>query len=141
MKMKLSLLTAIALGTSALSAAEVTVEPPLVSMKKEWNDGSMTGKNTHAMYVAGKKYPDCWSYWYADSGITPETAILKPLNAVDPDFVAGTFWAKYTPILTAGFNAKRKNPKTKRKWKKSSFAQKSKRTNFTRKSACRRKGF
>ena len=90
MKMKLSLFTAIALGTAALSAAEVTVEPPLVSMKKEWNDGSMTGKNTHAMYVAGKKYPDCWSYWYADSGITPETAILKPLNAVDPDYVAGT---------------------------------------------------
>lgn len=108
MKMKLSLLTAIALGTAAISAAEVTVEPPLESMKKEWKDGSMTGKNTHAMYVAGKKYPDCWSYWYADSGITPETAILKPLNAIDPDFVAGTFWAKYTPILTAGFNAKRK---------------------------------
>ena len=65
MKMKLFLLSAIALGTSALYAAEVTVEPPLESMKKEWKDGSMTGKNTHAMYVAGKKYPDCWSYWYA----------------------------------------------------------------------------
>jgi hypothetical protein len=108
MKMKLFLLSAFALGSVALSAAEVTVEPPLVSMKKEWNDGSMTGKNTHAMYVGGKKYADCWSYWYVDSGITPQTAVMKPMNAVDPDFITKTGWANYTPVLAASFNAKKK---------------------------------
>lgn len=100
MKKTLFLLSAVTLAAVTLHAAEVPVEAPLVSMKKEWNAGSMTGKNTHAMYVAGKIYADCWSYWYAESGLTPQTAVMKPLNAVDPD-ILDKFWSRYAPILAA----------------------------------------
>lgn len=102
MKKSLLLLSAVLAAAFTAAAAEMPVENPWESMKKAWNDGSMIGKNTHAMYIKGQAYPDCWSYYYVESGLTPETAVFQPLNGINPDLVANSFWKKYAPIISAG---------------------------------------
>ena len=102
--MKKLFFMAITAAVFTVTAAELHVENAIDSMKKEWYTGTMIGKNTHSLYIGEKSYPDCWSYWYAASGLTPETAQFKPLNAIDPDLIKGSFWQKYAPIMAASLS-------------------------------------
>ena len=90
----------------AAAAEELKMDGPMELFKKEWNDGTMTGKNTHSARIGGKVYPDIWHYWYVDSGLTPETIKLAPLNAISPDSKAAKVWKNYHPILAQSIKEK-----------------------------------
>ena len=103
--MKKSLIALACAAMFTVNAAELRVDGPMELLKKEWSDGTMTGKNTHTAKIGGKLYKDVWEYWYVDSGFTPETIKLAPLKAVSPDTAAAKAWKGYTPILAAGISA------------------------------------
>ena len=72
--------TLIALACAAmftLNAAELKVDGPMELLKKEWSDGSMTGKNSHSAKIGGKLYADTWEYWYVDSGYMQNVVFVK----------------------------------------------------------------
>ena len=99
--MKKSLFALLMTAALVAAAEELTVEPPLTAMTKEWSNGAMTGKNTHSAVIGGKTYPEVWQYWYIESGLTPETIRLAPMKAVSPN-APGVQWMKrYFPILAA----------------------------------------
>ena len=103
--MKKSLLALLLTAALAVNAEELTMEPPITAMAREWSDGTMTGKNTHSAVIGGKTYPEVWQYWCIDSGLTPETIRLVPMKAVSPD-APGVQWLKrYFPVLAADVSA------------------------------------
>ena len=103
--MKKSLIALACAAIFTVNAAELKVDGPMELLKKEWSDGTMTGKNTHSAKIGGKLYKDVWEYWYIDSGFTPETIKLAPLKAVSPDAKGAQIWKKYTPILASSISA------------------------------------
>ena len=103
--MKKSLIALACAAIFTVNAAELKVDGPMELLKKEWSDGTMTGKNSHAAMIGGKLYNDAWEYWYVASGFTPETIKLAPLKAVSPDAKGAQIWKKYTPILASNISA------------------------------------
>ena len=93
---------AILAAVLAVHAENFELEPPMSILTEEWNNGTMTGKNSCSGKINGKLYPDVYHFWYLKNGITPDTAELAPLKAISPDSKGAKLWKKHTPILAAG---------------------------------------
>lgn len=92
-----SAVAAVALITA--NAETFNLEGPMPMLKKEWRDGTMTGKNSCSGKINGKVYKDVWHFWCVESGVTPDTVKLAPLNAISPDSSGAKTWKNYIPIL------------------------------------------
>ena len=82
---KLFVMFAAATAIFAAQAETFNLEGPMAILKEEWRTGAMTGKNSCSGKINGKLYPDIYHFWCVESGVTPDTVKLAPLNAVSPD--------------------------------------------------------
>ena len=83
----------------AANAETFNLDSPMPTLTEEWRNGTMTGKNSCSGKINGKLYKDVWHFWCVESGVTPDTVKLAPINAVSPDSSGAKTWKGYTPIL------------------------------------------